>query len=455
MKSVIQKRFLLSGAALFCLACSNAAAAGDWTVEVKGAHRVLYEYLDNQFRQGRAGEEDIFNFRTGLTVTAQNGGLSAVVEIEDSRIYGLDDVRNVTPGQVNAVEPLQYYLSYEFDASSVFGAKAGVRAGRFTWPMGSGRIIGRNGYRNTRFSFMGARAHLQTDNGNRLEAFWMMPAEIRPNDTPSLDDNEIDHDRFSDDLTLAGVFAESKTLIDGVTSRGYAVWLDEEDDGATGRQSRDRNLFTIGAQFQKSRSEGSWDFDIEGALQSGERRETSNPLDVTDLDVGAGFLHAEVGYSFAGSGLNLAVTYDFASGDDDPSDGESGLFDPIFGPIRGDLGPTGLFTLVHRNNINAPGARLLYRSENSWDLMLHWQAVWLDSATDSFGRIGVRDITGNSGTFTGHQIQGRFRMPVFDGKARFEVGAVSFQNGEFFDNAPNATGNGNPFFLYSAIEFFF
>lgn len=454
MKSVIQMRPFLPGLVLAAMASTPSVAADDWTVDVKGVHRVLYEYLDNQFRQGRVGEEDIFNFRTGVTVTATNGGLSAVVEIEDSRIYGLDDVRNVTPGQVNAVEPLQYYLAYEFDASSVFGAKAGVRAGRFTWPMGSGRVIGRNGYRNTRFSFMGARAHLQTDNGNRVEAFWMMPAEIRPNDTPSLDDNEIDHDRFSDDLTLAGVFAESKTLIEGVTSRGYVIWLDEDDDEG-GRQSRDRNLFTVGAQFQKARSAGAWDFDIEGAFQSGERRQTANPLDVTDLDVGAGFLHAEVGYSFPESGINLAATYDFASGDSDPNDDESGLFDPIFGPIRGDLGPTGLFTLVHRNNINAPGARLLYRSDNSWDLMLHWQAVWLDSATDSFGRIGVRDITGDSGTFTGHQIQGRFRMPVLDGKARFEVGAVSFQNGEFFDNAPNATGNGNPFFVYSAIEFFF
>lgn len=454
MQSRIQAGLFYCGTALLVGAQASSVAADDWTVEVKGAHRILYEYLDNQFRQGRAGSEDIFNFRTGLTVTAQNGGLSAVVEIEDSRAYGDEDVRNITPGQVNAVEPLQYYLAYEFDASSVFGAKAGVRAGRFTWPMGSGRIIGRNGYRNTRFSFLGARAHLQTDNGNRIEAFWMMPAEIRPNDTPSLDDNDVDHDRFSDDLTLAGVFAESKTLIEGVTSRGYAVWLDE-DDTAGGRQSRDRSLFTLGAQFQKARREGAWDFDVEGAIQSGERRQTSNPLDVTDLDVEASFLHAEVGYSYANSGLNLAMTYDYASGDDDPNDNKSGLFDPIFGPIRGDLGPTGLFTMVHRNNISAPGARLLYRSDSSWDLMLHWQAIWLDSATDSFGRIGVRDIAGNSGTFTGHQIQGRFRIPVFDGKARFELGAVSFQNGEFFKNAPNATGNGNPFFVYSALEFRF
>ncbi len=444
----------LSFLALAGALSAEAVAADDWQLELQGAHRTHYEFLANQFRPGRTGDEDIFNFRTSVRATVTKGGFSAVAEIEDSRAYGFEDQRNITPGQVNALEPLQYYLAYEFDASFVLGAKAGVRAGRFTWPLGSGRIIGRNGYRNTRFSFLGARAHLQTENGNRVEAFWMMPAEIRPNDTASLDDNDIEHDRFSSDLTLAGVFAESKTLIEGITSRGYAVWLDEEDT-AGGRQSRDRNLFTLGAQFQKARSEGAWDFDIEGALQRGERRATSNPLDVTDLDVKAGFLHAEVGYSLAGSGLNVAATYDFASGDDDPTDGTSGLFDPIFGPIRGDLGPTGLFTLVHRNNINAPGARLIYNSDSDWNLMVQWQAIWLDSATDAFGRIGVRDITGQSGKFAGQQIQARFRKPFLDNRLRFELGAVSFQNGEFFDNAPNATGNGNPFFLYTSLEYFF
>lgn len=441
--------------ALIAVAMSaDTVNADEWSLELSGVHRTMYEYLDNQFRQGRTGSEDIFNLRTSLKAEAKNGGFSAVVEVEDSRAYGNEDRRNVTPGQVNALEPLQYYLRYEWDATFLTSAKAGVQAGRFTWPLGSGRIIGRNGYRNTRFSFLGARAHLHTDNGNKIEAFWMMPAEIRPNDVNALNDNDIDHDRFSTDLTLAGVFVESKTLFEGITSRGYVVWQDEDDD-VGGRQSRDRDLFTIGAQFQKARKAGEWDFDVEGAFQTGERRLTANPLDVSDLDVSASFLHAEVGYSLSTSGLNVAVTYDYASGDDDPTDGDSGLFDPIFGPIRGDLGPTGLFTLVHRNNISAPGARVLYKPGDTWDLMLHWQAVWLDSATDAFGRIGVQDITGQSGTFTGHQIQGRFRMPVFDGRARFEVGAVSFQNGEFFNNAPNATGNGNPLFFYTSMEFFF
>ncbi len=430
------------------------AADDDWSVGLTGAQRTLYEYIDNSFRPGRTDDEALVSFRTNLVLQATNGNWELGAELMDSRTYDADDPRNLTPGMVNAVEPIQYFVRYRQQDVFDGGGELGFQAGRFTWPLGSGRIIGRNGYRNTVFTFMGARAHVQSGDGNRLDAFWMMPGQIRPNDTASLEDNEVKHDRFSDDLWLGGFFAESPTLISGVTSRGYAVWL-QEDDTPGKQESQDRSLVTLGAQFQKKRASGKWDFDVEGAVQRGERRETNSPLDVQDQKVRAGFLHAEVGYSLIDTGWNVAATYDFASGDDDPNDNRSGLFDPIFGPIRGDLGPTGLFTMVHRNNLSAPGARVLYNAGGSWDLMVHWQAVWLDSATDAFGRIGVRDISGSSGTFAGHQIQMRARVPLVENKVRLEIGAVSFQNGEFFRNAPNATGNGDPFFAYSALTFTF
>lgn len=430
------------------------ASEDDWSLDVSGAHRVMYEYLDNPFRQNRQNDEAIVSLRNAVTVKAHNRNWEFGLELHDARAYGADDLRNLTPGIVNAAEPLQYYIRYRQKNAFAGGGEFGFQAGRFTWPLGSGRVIGRNGYRNTIFSFLGARTHVASESGNRLDAFWMMPVQIRPNGLQDLDDNKVKHDRFSDDLWLGGVFGESPTLIPGVTTRGYAIWLEEEDTPGK-QESRDRSLFTLGAQLQKKRIAGAWDFDMEGAIQRGDRRATANPLDVTDLDVRAGFLHAEVGYSLPMGGLNLAATYDFASGDDDPTDGRSGLFDPLLGPIRGDLGPTGLFTLVHRNNLSAPGARLLYKPGNTWDLMLHWQAVWLDSATDAFGRIGVQDPTGAAGTFAGHQIQMRTRVPLLDNKARLEVGAVAFRNGEFFENAPNASGAGNPFFTYVSLEFFF
>ncbi len=450
-------KFMVAGAVLG-LSFTGAAHAQDtpsgWTLDLSGAHRVHYEYLDNPFRPGRTEDEAIVSLRTAIVAKARKGGWEFGAELHDARAYGADDVRNLTAGIVNAVEPLQYYVRYTHKNAFAGGGEVGAQVGRFTWALGSGRVIGRNIYRNTIFTFAGARAHIATENGNRLDAFWMMPGQIRPVGADAFDDNEIAHDMFDDDFTLAGFFGESTSLLPGITSRAYAIWMDEEDNIGK-RETFDRNLFTLGAQFQKKRTAGAWDFDIEGALQRGERRATRNPADVTDLNVRASFLHAEVGYSVADSGLNVAATYDFASGDEDPTDGRSGLYDPIFGPIRGDLGPTGLFTMVHRNNMSAPGARVLYKPGTPWDLMFQWQAIWLDSAFDTFGRIGVRDITGQSGTFAGHQIQMRARVPLVQDRVKLEVGAVSFQNGEFFNQAPNATGAGNPLFTYVSVEFLF
>lgn len=451
------RRSTLTIAFTACFLATSAIAQGadgDWDIDISGSHRTLYEYLDNPFRLNRTEDEALVSLRTRVAARATKGNWTFGAEVQDSRAYDADDLRNLNVGAVNAVEPIQYYVQYRQQNAFADGGEFGFQAGRFTWPLGSGRLIGRNGYRNTVFNFMGARAHVESGSGNRLDAFWMMAGQIRPLDPRKLQDNEVKHDRYADDLWLGGLFAESPTLISGVTSRAYAMWL-EEDDTPGKRLSQNRSLFTVGAQFLKRPAADQWDFDFEGAVQRGERRATFNPLDTNDLKVRAGFLHAALGYTFAASNLNVAATYDFASGDDDPNDGRSGLFDPYFGPIRGDLGPTGLFTMVHRNNISAPGMRLNYKPHERFDLMFHWQAIWLDSATAAFGRIGVRDITGNSGTFVGHQIQTRVRTPLWEDKLKLELGAVSFQNGEFFKNAPNATGNGNPFFFYAALEFFF
>ena len=131
------------------------------------------------------------------------------------------------------------------------------------------------------------------------------------------------------------------------------------------------------------------------------------------------------------------------------------MFDPYFGPIKGDLGPTGQFTLIHRNNLVAPGVKVSYAKGNTFNVFLHWQAVWLDEPTDSFGRIGIREITGGFGDFAGHQIHLGLRVPLPQLSSKLEFGSVYFDNGEFFRNAPNATGNGNPFYFFKTLSYAF
>lgn len=428
---------------------------GDGGLSFEGSHRHLIEYIDNQFRPGRSGDDFLWSLRTSLKMTYRTGGLQLGAELNDTRAYGISDSRNVRTASVNAVEPLQYYLKYNVKGLFSEGDKAYIQAGRLTYDLGSRRVIGRQRYRNSINSFMGAKALWQQPNFGRVEAFYLYPSRIKPNDSDGLNDNDIEHDNFSNDQRIAGIFIEPKNIIPAAVSRLYFVDLSEKDNPDK-LATRNRQLKTVGMQLQRKRSADAFDFDIEGAYQWGSQRQSSSPLDTNDLSVKSGFLHAEAGYSFGGNGQwNIAATYDYASGDKDPNDGKSQRYDPLFGPIRGDLGPTGLFTLIHRSNISAPGVRFIAKPGKGINLTLHWQAVWLDSTTDQFSRTGVRDTTGQAGKFAGHQMQLRMRMPLIKDQLKFELGAVFFRNGKFFKNAASASGNGNPFFTYSMLTFNF
>lgn len=424
---------------------------GDLMIDISGDHRQLFEYLANPFRPGRVSDEAQISMRTRVDVRLRKGALELGVELNDARVYGTADPRNVTAAMVNAVEPLQYFVRYHFSGPKRGGRSGHVQAGRFTYDLGSRRIIGRQKYRNSINSFMGVAAKFETRAGSQVDAFWLYPSRIQPADQAGLTSNRVSHDEFDPDLRFAGVFLGTDQLVQDVTLRSYFVDLREQDDSGE-QETRDRRLHTVGLQAQRRRKAGALDFDLEGAWQWGRARATASPLDLTDLSVRAWFLHAEVGYSVPGDHdgtFNLALTYDFASGDKDPADGRFNRYDPLFGPIRGDVGPTGLFTLVHRNNISAPGVRALWSPKADISVMAHWQAIWLDSATDVFGRLGVRDTSGASGSFTGHQVQMKAKAPIIKNRLNFEVGAVRYLNGRFFKEAPNAARQGSPFFLYS------
>ena len=428
--------------------------ASSWETKFSGAHRTFNEYLSNPFRPGRTEDENLLSFRTNFKAQASNGTWSLVGELQDSRAYGIEDIRNLNGGSVNALEPIQYYLQYDRDLTLSGFSHAEVKAGRFTAKLGNGRLIGRNGYRNTLFDFMGTKTKLSTSQGSNVELFWMMGGQIRPSDKESLEENAIQHDRHDDDLWVGGIFAENVTLFANTRTRAYVITLQEEDTPGT-RESFNRELVTYGGQLLRGAQPGAWDFDLEAALQTGTRRASTSPEDIIDLDVNAHFAHLALGYTLENRALNMALTYDYASGDDSPDDDESNLYDPNFGPIKGDLGPTGQFTLVHRNNLSAPGLRLKYKTQGNMQWFFHWQAIFLDSATAPFGRLGVQDPSGESGDFAGHQVHASLKTPFLIDDLSLDLGSVHFENGEFFENAPNATGNGDPLYVYGMLTYTF
>jgi hypothetical protein len=83
------------------------------------------------------------------------------------------------------------------------------------------------------------------------------------------------------------------------------------------------------------------------------------------------------------------------------------------------------------------------------------RAYWLASDTDAWTTSGLRDPAGDSGSFIGHQLEARVRWDVLPGNVRLEVGGAYLFAGEFIDNAPNATGQGDTTYGYVALDLTF
>ncbi|MEQ8496714.1 MAG: alginate export family protein, partial [Gammaproteobacteria bacterium] len=331
---------------------------------------------------------------------------------------------------------------------------ADLMLGRMMFDLGAGRLIGRNLYRNMPNAFTGAKLELDGRHDDRLSFMYLLPHSRLPLDKASVLDNEVAFDRESFDTQLWGVHYQRKLAFDTAVE-GFVLGLHERD-GDWQHQTQNRELYTIGARFVRPRAAGALDFDVEGGVQTGEARATTSPLDRRDLDVFAGYLHAEFGHTFVVPwSPRVSLQYDYASGDDDPTDGDYGRFDTLYGPVRGDLGPTSLYTHLFRANLNSPGLRFAIAPTPRADAMLTWRAVWLDSDRDSLGLTGVRDASGASSSFAGHQIDVRARYWLLPESIRLEAGGAWFVNGAFYDTAPNATGEGDTAYGYADITFYF
>jgi hypothetical protein len=87
--------------------------------------------------------------------------------------------------------------------------------------------------------------------------------------------------------------------------------------------------------------------------------------------------------------------------------------------------------------------------------MLSHRFNWLASSNDAWTTGGLRDVTGSSGSYLGHQPEIRVRWDPLPGNLRLEVGLVHLFAGEFIENAPNANGQGEASYSYIQSIFTF
>jgi len=261
-----------------------------------------------------------------------------------------------------------------------------VRVGRQELQYGRQRYISPLDWANVRRRFDAVKVFWRSE---KFDAdFWYAkPVVVK----------RIQGDDWNNEFDFYGAYLTFKVI----PRHGIDVYFFAEDNtgsmtnpnGSTGDISR----FTLGSRFWGKTA--GFDYDTELAGQWG--RWAGDTIQAWSWSVGGGYTFANLPWK-----PRLGAGFDFATGDEDPKDGKVGTFSQLFPLGHAYLG---YLDLIGRQNITAARAEL-----SAWPVpkkvkaALAYHAFWLNDRHDALynagGRPGRRDVTGQSGTEVGHEL---------------------------------------------------
>jgi hypothetical protein len=450
---VMVRRAVLATLAAF--APAPAAALDIGPVRFSGEMRLRYESLQGQFRAGRTGGDQGFYARTLVLAEIDAGRLTFGAELQDSRAWGTDAGSPLTASLVNPADLLQAYVKLPTPDPFAAKGEAELMLGRMTLDIGSRRVMERVEFANVISNFTGAYWRTRRPGGHELHALVVVPLALRPLDRAGLDDNRPQGDEEEWGRLIWGVHYRHANALPGLAP---GIWAEASlygfrDADRADAPTPDRRWLQPNVRlFRPPAANRRWSFEVDAFHRSGARRATAAATDRRDLDVSAWKVHANVGYQFDAPWSPLIrLDWDYASGDEDPTDGAFEQYERLLGSRRTDLGNTGIHGPFQYQNINAPGGRVEVRPTSRLDARVAYKAAHLASARDGWAGAGVRDATGRSGTFIGHAFDWRARYWLARDRSRLEVGGALLLRGDVAKSAPNAARNGDSVYGYVQV----
>jgi hypothetical protein len=411
-------------------------------VDLRGSQRTRFEAVDPQFRSGFGDSDDAFALQTTLHITWRRDAWLVGGEIMDSRMLGTDDRSVVNGTTTNTLEPIQAYVAWRRDAST-------LRIGRVTQDLGKRRLIGRARFRNTVNNFTGIDWSWSGDEGRAAHAFYWVPMRALPSDFESALDNEYELDSGLRHGSLSGFFYQFPLLGNGHNLESYVLDATAE---APADPAMAFDLVTLGARAYRAARAAQWNYEVEAVVQTGESGGAVGGVSRSDLEHRASFLHLEIGYQFdAAWSPNLVLQYDRATGDQDPTDARIDRFNTLYGARRFDFGPTGIYGIAARSNIDTPGLRLTFRPTPRWQAMLSYRALRLTAARDGWVGSGWRDQSGAAGSSIGRHLEGSFTFEAIPDRLSLETGFAHLWAGRFAEQTAGAAFRGDPQYFYAVV----
>ncbi|MCQ8119256.1 alginate export family protein [Methylomonas rosea] len=391
--------------------------------------RTRYEYRENDYRPQRSGTsewradaDNLWLLRTRAYVGIKEilDPLRFAVEMEDARSY--NGLYPKTDADVNEFEMIQGYGELYFENALGHNRPISIRAGRMHLELLDRRLIGNNEFRNTTNNFEGYRVHFGKKQNNwDLDTFALQPVERY----------KYEFDQPDEDTWIYGAVLSLKQWSEFITIQPYFLGRKTDGDPAN-RVAANRkpamDIYAPGLRAYGFFGAG-FDFDADINKQFGRYGSLSGTTQsLRQHDALAYSL--ELGYSFDHDWKPRAsLYYGYGTGDKNAGDNINQRFDAFYGFNQ----PWSRNDYFSWDNIHAPKARLEFTPYKDVRIDTGYSAYWQESETGGWNRAGLRDTTGRSGAFMGHEFDIRLRHKL-NAYVDWSMSYARFTPGDFTES---------------------
>lgn len=414
--------------------CLKDIPLGPGRLDIGGSFRTRFEYFNNFHIRGYLDgyDDDILLERVRLSFRYRlTDKVRFFVEGQDSHFwlnrFHVDDWPASCPYQ-NHMDLRQAYVECDRIGDTPWGFKIGRQSISYA----DKRVFGPGNWGNVgRYWWDAARVTYDAE-AFRVDAIWAERVRTDP--------HEFDDQHFSFDMLAA--YVQVKKL---PVKLDLFYTLRYNDHGTTVGESGagDRRTHSVGCHLDGKRD--NWDYGGTFVMQRGKWGRD---------DIRAYGANARLGYTFdAAWAPRLGLDFSYGSGDSDPTDGDHETFDGVFGAVDCFYGRMNLFSWM---NLQDYQLNFTVKPRKRLKVWLAYHFFRLDEARDAWyycnGRAQRQDVTGNSGSTLGHEIDLMAKWNVTKNVELF-AGYAHFFPGSFLRNTPGGSSGADWAFLQFMYSF--
>lgn len=393
----------------------NQPEFSQWNFEMTGEERFRAEYKkDFDLNHVKDDTGDLFyqRLRIGTKASLTDEYLKPKLEIY---VEGLDAQcgSHDIPKAVNQVDDLDFHQAY-VGLMNLLDSGLDLKIGRQELKYGKGRLIAAPTWANRIRAFDGGVLHFQKDSF-WTDAFWCRDVKY---DDSNL--NESDPEE-----SLSGVYGGYQEHKMAPLIEAYVFSLKD----TKGTTDTERN--TAGFRTCVFLAEGLM-LEVEIPYQFGYSGTTTSKK----KDIRAWAFHADLSQSWEEATWKprLSLTYDEASGDKDPKDGENNSFSPLYQSTHD---PYGLLDLFRWQNVRNPEISMTFSPSESFKFTPQLDFFWLNNKSDSWynssGSAFRTKTSGDRSSYVGSELSFR-GFYDYNKNLKIELGYAHFFTGSYAED---------------------